>query len=169
MEKVLLAIDGIAPDRKVFQYTIELCKRIKAELSVFQIIGRKNYSKYLKKIKKTANHARMYIEGSMTAAAFAQAGEHETAKGIMAEASEQIKLLLSESEREGVHCHFSMKFGAPEKEIIDYVNHHRDVVLTVYDASVQDSRRSGDILNEKGTSVELKGPLSVPLVIVKRR
>jgi hypothetical protein len=169
MEKVLLAIDGIAPDRKVFQYTIELCKRIKAELRVFQIIGQKNYNKYLKKMRKTANHARMSMEGSMAAAAFAEAGEHETAKGIMAETSEQIKELLSESEQEGVHCHFSMKFGAPEKEIINYVNHHRDIIVTIYDASVQDSRRSGDISNEKGTSVELKERLSVPLVIVERR
>ena len=32
MQKVLLAIDGIHPDHKVFDYAVQLCKRIKAEL-----------------------------------------------------------------------------------------------------------------------------------------
>ncbi len=88
MEKVLLAVDGIDHDRIVFNYAIELCKRIKAELNVFQIIRPKNYSKYIKKIRQQADLARTYIEGSMVAATFAEAGEHETAIDIMAEASE---------------------------------------------------------------------------------
>ncbi|MBW2197633.1 MAG: universal stress protein, partial [Deltaproteobacteria bacterium] len=52
MEKVLLAIDGMTPDRKAFRYAIALCKRIRAELSIFQIIRPQYYREYKKKIRK---------------------------------------------------------------------------------------------------------------------
>jgi nucleotide-binding universal stress UspA family protein len=167
MEKVLLAIDGITPDRKTFRYAVELCKRIKAELKVFQIIRPKNYRKYLKEMRKKADHARIFIEGSMVAAAFAEAGEHGTAKEIMAEASKQINHLMLESEQKGVRCHFSMTSGTPEKEIINYVNYHRDVVLTIYDASIQDIGQASRISKKKRAPAEIKKHLSVPLVVVQ--
>ena len=167
MEKVLLAIDGIAPDRKTFRYAVELCKRIKAELKILQIVRPKNYSKYIKKIRKQADLARTYIEGSMVAATFAEAGEHETAKEIMAEASKQINHLMLESEQKGVRCHFSMTSGTTEKEIINYVNYHRDVVLTIYDASVQDIGQASSISKKKRAPAKIKKHLSVPLVVVQ--
>ena len=52
MKKILLAVDGISPDPKAFRYAVELCKRIKAELNVFQIIDPGKYSEYLKKMRK---------------------------------------------------------------------------------------------------------------------
>jgi nucleotide-binding universal stress UspA family protein len=169
MKKVLLAIDGITPDSKTFLYAVELCKRIKAELKVFQIIRPQNYSKYLKEIRRKTNYTRMYIQGSMAAAAFAEAGEHESAKEIMAQASEQIKRLLSESQKQGVHCHFSMKRGNPEKEIVDYVNLHRDVVLTVYNSSAEDVGKTDILSKKKNAITSIKEKLAVPLVIANAK
>lgn len=166
MKKVLLAIDGIDPDRNVFQYAVELCKRITAELNVFQIIRPRNYSKYLVKIRKKAGQARISFKGCMAAAAFAEAGEHESAKEIMKEVSEQTNLFLAESQKAGVHCHFSMKQGNPEKEIIDYVNHHRDVVLTIYDSSAEDVERTGILSKKKRVITNINKKLTVPLVVV---
>ena len=159
MEKVLLAIDGITPDSKTFRYAVELCKRIKAELKVFQIIRPQNYKKYLKEMRQKTNYARMFIQGSMVAAAFAEAGEHESAKEIMVETSEQIKRLLSESQNQGVQCHFSMKQGSPEKEIIDYVNYHRDVVLTIYNPSDEDVDTKGVWSKKKNAITSIKEKL----------
>jgi hypothetical protein len=102
----------------------------------------------------------------MVAATFAEAGEHETALDIMAEASNEIKHLLSESERSGVHCYFSIKSGNPEKEIIDYVNDHRDVVLTIYDDSDQDVNRTVNSSKKKNELAKITKGLSVPLVTV---
>ena len=65
MKKVLLAIDGITPDSKIFHYAVDLCMRMKAELKVFQIIRPENYSKYLKEMRQKADSARMYFQGSM--------------------------------------------------------------------------------------------------------
>ena len=167
MEKVLLAIDGMTPDRKAFRYAVALCERIRAELNIFQIIRPQYYREYKKKIRKKGLLARTFIEGSMVAATFAEAGEHETALDIMAEASKKIKDLLQESEEAGVHCHFSIKSGNPEKEIINYVNDHRNVVLTIYDVSDHGVDEAANISNKKSALARIRKELSVPLVTVQ--
>jgi nucleotide-binding universal stress UspA family protein len=164
MKQVLLTIDGMTPDQKAFHYAVALCKRIRAELSIFQIIRPRSYRKSIEKFRKKALLAKKFMEGSMVAATFAEAGEHETALDIMAEASKEIKHLLSESEKSGVHCHFSIKSGDPEKEIIEYVNDHREVILTIYDAF--DVNGTIDISEKKNTLAKIKRNLSVPLVTV---
>ena len=166
MEKVLLAIDGMTPDQKAFRYAIALCKRIRAELSIFQIIRPQYYREYKKKIRKKGLFARKFVEGSMVAATFAEAGEHETALDIMAEVSKEIRRLLQESEEAGVHCHFSITSGNPEKEIIDYVNDHRNVVLTIYDVSDQCADQNANISKKKISLAKITKGLSVPLVTV---
>lgn len=167
MEKVLLAIDGMTPDRKAFRYAIALCKRIRAELSIFQIIRPQYYREYKKKIRKKGLFVRKFVEGSMVAATFAEAGEHETALDIMAEVSKEIRRLLQESEEAGVHCHFSITSGNPEKEIIDYVNDHRNVVLTIYDVSDHDVNEANNISRKKNALAKITKGLSVPLVMVQ--
>ncbi|MBW1752449.1 MAG: universal stress protein [Deltaproteobacteria bacterium] len=167
MQKVLLAIDGISPDHKIFDYAVQLCRRIKAELNVFQVINPRKYSEYLKTIRKRAGNARKYFESTMVAATFAEAGEHETAKEIMSTALENINRLLPESEKAGVRCHFAVKTGNPAKEIINYVNGHRDVVLTIYDSSLEDRKGTRGVKKQQGVPRKIKQQLAVPLVIVQ--
>jgi predicted small metal-binding protein len=102
----------------------------------------------------------------MVAATFAETGEHETALDIMAEVSMEIRHLLQESEKAGVHCHFSIKSGNPEKEIVNYVNDHRNVVLTIYDVSDQDVNEAANNYKKKNTLAKITKGLSVPLVTV---
>jgi len=167
MKKVLLAIDGITPDQQVFRYAIQLCKRLKAELSVFQIINPRNYAEYLKKMRKSAGYARWYFENAMVAATFAEAGEHETAREIMSEGLKNIGRLLPESEKEGVPCHFSLKSGAPDKEIIDYVNANRDVVLTIFDSPVKGRQGSGATEKASPMLRKIQEALYIPLVVMR--
>ena len=167
MQKVLLAIDGISPDHKIFDYAVQLCKRITAELSVFQVINPRKHSEYLKTIRKRAGFARKYFEGAMVAATFAEAGEHETAKEIMSTALENINRLLPESEKAGVQCHFDVKTGNPAKEVIKYVNAHRDVVLTIYDSSLEDRKETRGVKKQQGVPLKIKQQLAVPLVVVR--
>ena len=168
MEKVLLAIDGMMPEPKAFRYAVALCKRIKAELSIFQIIRPDYYRKYKKKIRNKASIAKKFFEGSMMAATFAEAGEHEVALDIMDEAATEIRRLLKESEEAGVPCHFSIKTGNPENEIVNYVNDHRNVVLTIYDVSDPDADRADHKYRRIDALAKIKKSLSVPLVTVQR-
>lgn len=166
MEKVLLAIDGISPDRKVFCHAVQLCKRIKAELNVLQIIRPGNCSEYFNKVRERANQARRYIEGSLLAATFAEAGEHETSKEMMAEALKNINQLLPESEKEGIPYSVTMKAGNPSKEIINYVKEHRNVVLTIYDTPGEERDEPGVVRKKKTVPREIKRGLSIPVVII---
>jgi len=167
MQKVLLAVDGIKPTEKAFRYAVELCQRLCAELRVVQVIRPERYNEYLKKIRKSARRAKRYIENSMVAVTFAEAGEHEMAREIMALARRNIKRLLPESQRAGVSCHLTMASGHPGKEIIRYVNEHRDVVLTIYDTAVEENAARGISADEGDGPSEIKQHLSIPLVVMR--
>ena len=102
MKKILLAINGVKPERRAFSYAVQLCKRVQADLNVLQVIKPVNLEKYLKKIRKKTSYARKYIESSLVAATFAEAGEHDTASDLMSEAVKNINQLLPESEKAGI-------------------------------------------------------------------
>jgi len=133
MEKVLLAIDGITPDKQAFDHAVALCLRIKAELKILQVIRPQKITSCLKKMKNTAHQAKRFFEDSMMAATFAEAGEFETADILMSEALKNINKLLPESKKAGVPCHLTMKSGEPMEAIVQYVRENRDVVVAVYD------------------------------------
>ena len=166
MEKVLLAIDGITPDKKAFNYAVELCTRIKAELNVLQIIRSQDVNGFLAKAKNSANQAKLFFEGSMMAAAFAEAGEHETANDLMNEALKNINKLLPESEKSGIPCHLTMKSGNPSEEIVRFVQEHKDVVIAVYDPPGEKDRDISDRKIKKMIR-SITDALSIPLVMVQ--
>jgi nucleotide-binding universal stress UspA family protein len=164
MEKVLLAIDGITPNKKAVRYAVELCRHLKADLSVLQVIGQK----YMKSLGERVNRARTYVEDSMIAATFAEAGEHEMAKAIKEQALNKINRLLPDSESDVIHCHLSIRSGQAEKEILHYVNDHRDIVLTIYDAPEQDMNDIRTEPKERHVPMRIRRQLSTPLVVFKR-
>ncbi len=155
-------------DQKVFRYAVALCKRIRMELNIFQIIPPASFLAYKETIKKKGLMARKFMEGTMVAATYAEAGEPEIALDIMERISKKSKRLLQASEKAGVHCHFSMKSGIPEKEIVDYVKNHRDVVLTIYDWTDTNVRKATGISGNKNVLTKIKNDLSVPLVTVQK-
>jgi len=166
VEKVLLAIDGITPNQKIFSYAVQLCQQIRAGLNVLQIVRPR-----IKKVQKRADYARKYIEGFLLAATFAEAGEHETAnemmvKEMMAEALNNISQLLPESEKAGIPYHLTMRAGNPRKEIINYIKEHRDVVLTIYDPNGGGHDARGVVKKKNTVPMEIKRALSIPVVII---
>jgi nucleotide-binding universal stress UspA family protein len=167
MQKVLLAVDGIKPTEKVFRYAIELCQRLSAELRVVQVIRPAQYSQYLKKARNGAIRARRFIENSMVAATFAEAGEHEMATEIMAQARKNIQKLLPQSQRAGISCHMTMRSGCPGEEIVRYVNEHRDVVLTIYDTAPEENSERGIFAECGDEPSDIKEQLSIPLVVIR--
>ena len=166
MEKILLVIDGVTPDKKAFTHAIELCQRIKAELKVLQIIRGQNFANCFKTFRDKANQAKQYFESSMMAATFAQAGEHETAEDIMSEAMENFNKLLSEAGNTGVKCHHTMKSGSTREEVINYVRENRDVVIAVYDAAGGKSPKPQG-RKKKNAPQSILSAFPVPVVTVR--
>jgi len=160
MEKILLAIDGISPSRKVFRYAVHLCQRLKAELRVLQVIKPRHCAETFIKLREGAHQAKWLMEGSMIAATFAEAGEFEAAKDVLAEARKRVNQLLPESERAGVSYHVMTKSGYPSREIIRYVSQHRDVILAIYDSCQKNVSVRHGAVPEK-----VRQHLSIPLVV----
>lgn len=166
MEKVLLAIDGIRPDKKAFDYAIGLCQRIKAELKVLQIVGNRKSTGCLNTVTTRAKQAKRLFEGSMLATTFAEMGEFETADDLMAEALKNINKLLPESKKAGVPYDLMMKSGDARAEIADYIRRHRNVVIAVYDPAGEKCPNP----EKKGKGNRLQSVLEslpVPVVMVE--
>jgi len=171
MEKVLLAIDGIDPNKKILEYAVDLCKRIKAELNILQVIDRRIYKTYLKKIRKGLSAASKYFDDSMLAVTFAEAGEHETAIKLMPEALDIIKSMMPENQKEIFGYDLKMTRGDSGQEIIDYVEKNRDVVMAIYDPATNFQNEKEAHLNQPGKRnnaicKKLQRKLSVPIVVI---
>lgn len=164
MRKILLAINGIQPNQRVFSYAVQLCQRLKAELLVLQVVNTGDQGGRLGVIGRKARRAMKMLEDSMTAAAFAEAGQHETAHALMVQARKQINDLLPETDSAGIQCHFTIKVGTLEREIVRYARRHRDIVLTVYDGAASDSQEDGRIGKERDVAGAIRQLLEVPVV-----
>ncbi|MGD8369534.1 MAG: universal stress protein [Desulfobacterales bacterium] len=161
MRKILLAINGVTPNRKVFSYAVQLCKRLKAELIVLQVVdpgGEKG------RMGLIGRKAKKFLESSLTAAAFAEAGEHETAREMMIQARKQINELLPETAKAGIQCHFTMKAGPPDREIVRYTRRHRDIVLTVYDGSSTEAQDDKKVSRGRDVAGIIRERLTIPVV-----
>jgi len=166
MENVLLAIDGVAPDKQTFSYAVGLCQRIKAGLKVLQIVGNQKSAGCLNTIKTKAKQAKHLFEGSMMATTFAEVGEFETADALMDEALKNINKLLPESKKAGVPCDLIMKSGDARAEIADYVREHSNVVIAVYDPAGQKCLNRGK--RGKGNRLQtVLESLPIPVVMVE--
>jgi len=166
MHKILLAVDGIKPSEKVIRYAMELCQRLRAELRVVELVKPANYRACLRKIRKSGNRGKRFLENSMVAATFAEAGEHEMAMEVMAQARKNIKELLPEAEGAEISSRLTMVSGPPDQEIPRYVKEHRDVVLTIYDKANEKSARIG-VSGVKDGLEKIQQRLSIPLVVVR--
>jgi len=168
MKKVLLAIDGLTPDQKAFHYAVGLCQRIRVELNIFQVIRPGIFKKYRDGLRKKGLMVRRLFEETMVAVTYAEADEHATARDMLARASQESQRLLQASEKAGVPCHFSVGSGTPDREIIDYVKSHRDVVMTIYDATGDGGREGVRQSGKKTTLTRIKKDLDVPVITVEQ-
>jgi nucleotide-binding universal stress UspA family protein len=167
MEKILLAIDGIEPDSKIFSSAVALCKRMRAGLDVLQILDLRNCKKYLKKVKQGARHAQSVFEDAMVAATFAEAGQHDIAEQLKMQAYENIDRLIPRAEKDDIDYHLTLKFGNADEEIVRYVCDHRDVVLTIYVPSGAPDKQERASMIKRDMILQIGQRLSTPLVIMR--
>jgi len=135
LKKILLAIEGVAPDRGTINYAVALCKRMRAGLEILQILSPRTYKNYFERVKKGVRQAKNAFEDAMVAVTFAEAGQHEIVEQMRIQACDNLDRLIPKPERDGLEYHLTLKPGNPDDEIVRYVCDHRDVVLTIYDAA----------------------------------
>jgi hypothetical protein len=152
----------MSPSLKAFQYASELCSRIKADLNILQVIKIASPTDSLRKFRNKAGSLRRRIEDSMTAATFAEVGEHEMALDILNRARKNLEPLLDRADETGIAYQVTVKTGDPGKEIVNYLKNHREIVLTVCDIQMEEKGPS----KKESIPLEITAQIPVPVVVV---
>ncbi len=163
MKQVLLAIDGAMPTITVFQYAVGLCRRIGAELNILQFLQEARVSCRLGETRGKVGRLGRLLEDSFAGVAFAEEGLFKMADSLSVNVSDPLKELI-ETSPNPVRVKASVSAGRPETDLSNYVDTHQDVVLTIFDPSVDQSRLPG----LRRTMIKnIRKNLKVPLVVVR--
>ena len=165
MKKILLAIEGSAPDSSTFNYAVSLCKRMRAGLEILQILSPRAYRRYIEKAKRGVRQAKNAFEDAMVAVTFAEAGQHEIVEQLQKQARADLDRLIPEPDRKGLQYHLTLKPGNPGDEIVRYVCDHRDVVLTIYDATAVKDDKTCRPVTKRNQISAIAQKLPTPLVL----
>lgn len=165
MKKVLLVIDGMSPRQDIFDYALQFCQRMKAQLSILQIVDIQR--ECLDKVRRGASRARNYFEKIMMAQTFAEANAPEIAAEILSRARANTEKLIPEIAKAGVPNAYEILSGDLGKETVAYVNRHKDIVLTILDARKGTVSCTGDGRECEPVSAAINRRISVPLVVAK--
>ena len=163
MKQVLLVIDGETVTNAAFQYAVDLCKRMKAELGILQFMRKKCVDKCISDTGRGLKNLGRKLEATFAAAAFMEEGDDNTAREILSKPSPAVMKLLPRSKKAGVPCNICLSDEEPETELPEYVDNHQNIVLTILDSSrnASTSQRNGADLKT------MKKKLPVPLAVVK--
>jgi len=159
----LLAINGEIPTKTVFQYSVDLCVRIRAELNILQFIKDGNFTRRLKESKKKVSRLGNFLENSFAGVAFAEEGAFSMADEMLSGISDPLKKLIN-SNKTSVPCQVGFSHGHLETELSGYIDLHQDIVLTIFDPATDVRKHPRKYL---ATMEQIKNKLCVPLVIVK--
>ncbi|WDP91247.1 MAG: universal stress protein [Desulfobacter sp.] len=154
MKQILLAIDGDTPTRPVYQYTADLCRQVKAELCILQFTTETQ-------VRQCSLSTPKPDSPSLKTSAARQGGVCK-ADPILTGVPAPLKKMLKSPDCP-VPFKVTLSAGTPETQLSDYIDTHHDIILTVYDPSLDRRRATGSAATRINA---LKGKLQVPLVIV---
>ncbi len=161
MKQVLLAINGELPTKAIFRYSVDLCKRVGAELNILQFIEETKIVQCISRTKKRVKRLGKILEDSFTGIAFAEEGVPEMAEEFLPGISGPLKELIK-THRPGISLKLSASYANPERELSNYIDTHQDIILAVFDPSEdQQSPHSLKMIEN------IRPKLGVPLVVVK--
>jgi hypothetical protein len=167
MKTILLAVEGMDPNRYAIDYALKLCKPVRAGLDILQIVRPSSYTKSLSRFKKKAFRARDLFEEAMVAATYAEAGAPQFAETLKSKAIRRCKRLIPKDEQTAVDYHCIVTGDQPDAVLERYVKEHRSVILAIYDSIRCARSNTGVSERPRCDASGLLKKLSVPLVLVK--
>ncbi len=164
MKTVLFATDDIQPGKRLFDYALQFCCKMKAELIILQILHPRTYQGIVQTLKNGLEKTQSRIESALTAATLAEAGEPESARAVLRAGKQNIARLLPEPDEACLLRCIEQKIGEPDQEIYAYLQANPGIVLTFYDGtrgrSQKENRQGGFKLWER-----IPAELGIPCVM----
>ena len=162
MKQVLLAINGEQPTFSVFQYAVDLCKRIDAKLSILQFLNEQKYKTNFSSTKKKVKRIGRFLENSFADIALAEEGSLFTTGETSDDVTSPLQKLLAAHKNLSLH-RVAFCGGNPEKDLPEFIEEHQGIVLTIFDPT-EDSPGSPSTVPVQ--IKKLKKKIDVPFVIV---
>jgi nucleotide-binding universal stress UspA family protein len=164
MKTVLLAIAGETPSRQALEYAIELCEKMKARLSILQVIsvGKRKLSKSVLGAKMD-NILKMF-EKSMLEITFAESGETYEPPKLLQEIQNKGYLESENGTARVILKDLKVVPGKISKEISGYIRDHREIVLAVYDDAAEPINRKKKM--GRGVPSRIIENIKVPMVTI---
>ena len=103
MKQVLLAINGDIPTNLVFQYSVGLCKRMKAELNILQFMQNRKLTHCIFSTKKRVGRLGKFLEDSFAGVAFAEQDVFYMADEFLSGVSDPLKDLINFNKTDTLH------------------------------------------------------------------
>ena len=136
LQTVLLVIEGEVPNEAAFNYAVKLCKRIRAEIDILQVIDRSDNST-----------------------------DYDALSRRMSAGSAHIVALLQRLEREKVPFKITIRLGDADQKLFNYARRHKDVAVIIFDSpKVKKAAHEGKGWQELAEIISRQ--LSIPLVTV---
>lgn len=167
MKTILLAVDGMAPNKKALDYALAICKPVRAGLDVLQIIRPSGVSAGLGRFEKQVHRVRHAFENAMVTATYAEAGAPELAGNLERKAARKFKRLLPLHPNTAVDYHCMVSGEDPDRLLMRYVDEHRSIIMAIYDTlRIKRKAVAGSVGQNRIVGRLLDG-LSVPFVFVR--
>lgn len=164
MKTVLLAIAGETPSRQALEYAIELCEKMKARLSILQVIsvGKRKLSKSALGVK--VEKIRKMFENSMIEITFAESGETIETPNPSIDIHKEGYLQSHIGTPPVILEDLKVVPGKISREISGYIREHREIVLAVYDDAAESINPKKKI--RKGVPNRIIENIKVPMVTI---
>lgn len=143
MKTILLAIAGDYPDRPALRYAMDLCAKMKARLSVLQVVSTGKKRRVNEKtVGEKLKYIRKMVEETMMEITFAEYGETYVSQNFQ-DADKDFQEEMNNADTRVSIADLRVVSGKTSTEITGYLRSHREVILAVYDASGNRKKRPG--------------------------
>lgn len=143
MKTVLLAIAGETPNVNALKYAVDFCKRMKARLSILQIIQSAQKSEGVRYVSKGFDKLMRSMDDTMVRITFAEAGVDLESEDRLRRLCAKTAKYLDKSGAVDIPFEIIVKPGKADRETLGYLQRQRDVIMAVYDPAARGGKPKG--------------------------
>lgn len=159
MRKILVASNGIYPDKKSVSYTVDLATSLKSHVEFLEVVPLDERLIFKRTKRNLFSIIKSLMEDAYVAVSFAEENQQEIAKEIVNEAIMNLHPYISKLKENGIHTHLTIKKGEFLKETREFILKNRDILMAIL-----------AVKKDKNTALYLdvlKKEVDIPIILVR--